>query len=258
VIESIPIYGRNFTNFELLLPGAVINDFQHPLNENSGADILINTNGQDYDANNFMINGMSNNDAVLGISIVNPPLDAVHEVKVTTSNYDAQFSQAGGSVIQVQTNSGSNQIHGSGFEFVQNWDTESGSLLPITLAAPATARSLLESRVRGLKNAKRLAALYSYRGAQLPWEASPIDAADVTPTFAGTGWEEQHVTPDVALGLWEYQMATGDEDFLREGTWPVLHAVAEWIESRGVSTSRGFEIRNVMGPDEGFQDVNNS
>ena len=120
VIESIPIYGRNLTNFELLLPGTVINNFQHPLNENPGADILVNTNGQDYDANNFMINGMSNNDAVLGISIVNPPLDAVHEVKFTTSNYDAQFSQAGGSVIQVQTNSGSNQIHGSGFEFVQN------------------------------------------------------------------------------------------------------------------------------------------
>ena len=120
VLESIPIYGRNFTNFEELLPGTVINNFQHPLNENPGADILVNTNGQDYDANNFMINGMSNNDAVLGISIVNPPLDSIQEVKVTTSNYDAQFSQAGGSVIQLQTKSGSNQIHGSGFEFLQN------------------------------------------------------------------------------------------------------------------------------------------
>jgi trehalose/maltose hydrolase-like predicted phosphorylase len=138
------------------------------------------------------------------------------------------------------------------------WDTESWSLLPVTLAAPATARSLLEFRVRGLENAKRLAALYGYRGAQFPWEASPIDGADATPTFAGTGWEEQHVTPDVALGFWEYQMATGDEDFLHEGTWPVLRAVAEWIESRGVSTSRGFEIRHVMGPDEGVQDVNNN
>jgi trehalose/maltose hydrolase-like predicted phosphorylase len=46
------------------------------------------------------------------------------------------------------------------------WDTESWSLLPITLASPATARSLLQFRVRGLKNAERLAALYDYRGAQ--------------------------------------------------------------------------------------------
>jgi len=138
------------------------------------------------------------------------------------------------------------------------WDTESWSLLPVTLAAPATARSLLEFRLRGLKNAERLAALYGYRGAQFPWEASPIDGTDVTPTFAGTGWEERHVTPDVALGFWEYQMATGDGDFLRTGTWPVLRAVAEWIEIRGVFTSRGFEIRNIMGPDEGVENVDNS
>lgn len=98
------------------------------------------------------------------------------------------------------------------------WDTESWSLLPVTIATPATAKSLLEFRVRGLKNAKRLAALYGYRGAQSPWEASPTDGTDVTPTFAGTGWEEQHVSPDVALGFWEYQMATGDQDFLSAGT----------------------------------------
>ncbi|HEX5483955.1 MAG TPA: carboxypeptidase regulatory-like domain-containing protein [Terriglobia bacterium] len=120
VLENIPVLARNFTNFELLLPGAVKNNFQHPLNENPGNDILVNTNGQDYDANNFMINGTTNNDAVLGISILNPPLDSIQETKVTTSNYDAQFSQAGGSVIQVQTKSGSNKIHGSLFEFLQN------------------------------------------------------------------------------------------------------------------------------------------
>lgn len=119
-LENIPVLGRNFTAFEMLLPGTVKNNFQHPLNENPGNDILVNTNGQDYDANNFMINGTTNNDAVLGISILNPPLDSIQEVKVTTSNYDAQFSQAGGSVIQVQTKSGTNKIHGSLFEFLQN------------------------------------------------------------------------------------------------------------------------------------------
>ena len=120
LIQSLPISGRNFTQFELLLPGTVKNNFQHPVNENPGNDILVNTNGQEYSANNFMINGMSNNDAVLGISLINPPLDSIQEVKVTTSNYDAEFSQAGGSVIQVQTKSGSNEFHGSAFEYLQN------------------------------------------------------------------------------------------------------------------------------------------
>ena len=138
------------------------------------------------------------------------------------------------------------------------WDTETWSLLPITLTAPAVARSLLEYRVRGLAAAQRLASLFGFRGAQFPWEAGEIDGSQVTPTFAGTGWLEQHVTPDVALGIWEYQLATNDVSFHREGTWPVLKAVAEWIESRGVETSRGFEIQHMMGPDEGVPETNNN
>jgi trehalose/maltose hydrolase-like predicted phosphorylase len=137
------------------------------------------------------------------------------------------------------------------------WDTESWSLLPVTLAAPETGRALLEYRLRGLEWAKRKAALYGYRGAQFPWEAAQTGGFETTPTFAGTGWAEQHVTPDVALGFWEYQLATNDQEFLKEGTWPVLKAVAEWIESRGVATARGYEIQHIMGPDEGVINVNN-
>ena len=69
-------------------------------------------------------------------------------------------------------------------------------------------------------------------------------------SFADTGWAEQHIVPDVALGCWEYQLATADQVMLRRGTWPILKNVAEWIESRGTWTPRGFEILHVMGPDE--------
>jgi protein-glucosylgalactosylhydroxylysine glucosidase len=138
------------------------------------------------------------------------------------------------------------------------WDTETWSLLPVTLAAPATAKSLLDFRVRGLDYAERLAALYGYRGAQFPWEAAPTKGFETTPTFAGTGWGEQHVTPDVALGFWEYQLATNDAAFLRDATWPVLRRVAEWIESRGIPSNRGFEIQNIMGPAEDVPNVSNA
>jgi hypothetical protein len=137
------------------------------------------------------------------------------------------------------------------------WDTETWSLLPVTLTAPLPARSLLEYRLRGLDYAKRQAALYGYRGAQFPWEAAPLEGFETTPTFAGTGWGEQHATPDIALGFWEYQMATNDRSFLREGTWTVLRSVAEWIASRGAFTDRGFEIRHIMGPDEGVPNISN-
>lgn len=137
------------------------------------------------------------------------------------------------------------------------WDTETWSLLPVMMASPDTARSLLEFRRRSLGDAKKLAALFGYRGAQFPWEAAPDGGFETTPTFAATGWEEQHVTPDVALGFWEYQLAAGDRDLLKNATWPVLKAVANWIVSRGVYTPRGFEIHHIMGPDEGLPNVNN-
>jgi protein-glucosylgalactosylhydroxylysine glucosidase len=138
------------------------------------------------------------------------------------------------------------------------WDTESWSLIPFALTNPAAARALVEFRRAGLDAAKRQAALYGYRGAQFPWEAAPVGGFETTPTFAATGWDEQHCSPDFALGIWEYQLATNDSEFLREGTWLVLSAVAEWIESRGVSTQRGFEIQHIMGPDEGVPNINNN
>jgi len=138
------------------------------------------------------------------------------------------------------------------------WDTESWSFLPVVLTSPEAARALLEFRLRGLPAARRLAELFGYRGAQFPWEAGQIDGREVTPTFATTGWLEQHVTPDVALSFWEYQLATDDADFLREGTWPVLQAVAEWIASRAIETNRGFEIQHIMGPSESVPDTTNN
>jgi hypothetical protein len=137
-VESIPISGRNFTNLEELAPGTVRNNFQHPLNEDPGNDLLVNTNGQEYSANNFMIDGADNNDVVLGISVLTPADDDIQDAKITTGNYDAQFAQAGGSVVQVETKSGSNKIHGSLFEFLQNNVFEARDPFTEGLHAPGT------------------------------------------------------------------------------------------------------------------------
>jgi hypothetical protein len=137
-VENIPVSTRNVTDLEALAPGTVKNSFQQPLNENPGNDILVNTNGQEYSGNNFMIDGADNNDVVLGVSVVTPPEDDIQDMKITTGNYDAEFAQAGGSVIQVQTKSGTNQIHGSLFEFLQNDVFETRDPFTEGLHAPGT------------------------------------------------------------------------------------------------------------------------
>jgi Carboxypeptidase regulatory-like domain/TonB dependent receptor len=119
-IESLPLQGRNFTELELLLPGSSLNPWQHGQTENPQQGLQINSNGQLFSGTNFMIDGMDNTDPVLGIIIINPPIDSVQETKATTSNFDPEYSQAGGAVIQVQTRSGTNVFHGSLYEFLRN------------------------------------------------------------------------------------------------------------------------------------------
>ncbi|MFB3921350.1 MAG: TonB-dependent receptor domain-containing protein [Terriglobia bacterium] len=119
-VEQLPILNRNFTQLELLLPGTSQMPWQHAESENPQGGIQINANGQLFSTTNFLMDGMNNNDPVLGIIMVNPTMSSVQEVRVTNSNFDAEFAQAGGSVIQVQTKSGSNEIHGDAFEFLQN------------------------------------------------------------------------------------------------------------------------------------------
>jgi protein-glucosylgalactosylhydroxylysine glucosidase len=136
------------------------------------------------------------------------------------------------------------------------WDMDLWTFLPTLLCQPAAAKSMIEYRFKGLEGAKSKAALFGYRGALYPWEASR-DGWEVTPSNAATGWAEQH-TIGPALSAWQYYLVNPDDkEFLVEKIWPILREVATWLESRGEFTQRGFEFRNLMGPDEWVTNINN-
>jgi trehalose/maltose hydrolase-like predicted phosphorylase len=136
------------------------------------------------------------------------------------------------------------------------WDMDTFMFTAALLIWPQTAKGMMEFRLRGLDAARKKAASFGYQGAQYPWEAATDGTEACFPIYE-TGWIEQHIVPDVAIAFWEYQTATQDPEFLRRGTWPVLQAIAEWIASRGHFTARGYEIDNVMGPDESLGAVTN-
>ena len=137
------------------------------------------------------------------------------------------------------------------------WDMDLWTLIPTILVQPEAAKVMIDYRYRGLKEARNEAALFGYRGAQYAVCVDPTTGAGTGPMNSPPGWAEQQQTPGVAIAAWEYQMATGDPIFLREKTWPLLQACAEWIESRGEFTEHGFEFKTMMGPDEWLEDVNN-
>src|SRR5713226_811011 len=115
-VEELPILNRNFTSFELLSPGTQkLVGWSHAATENPQGGQQIFVNGQHFSGTAFELDGTDNQDPILGIIVVNPNLDAIQESKITLQNYDAEFGKAVAGIVTVQTKSGSNHFHGSGF-----------------------------------------------------------------------------------------------------------------------------------------------
>jgi len=122
-INALPTFGRNITRLSLLAPGAMMESGQldlHP--ENAGEDFDVMVNGAQFNNNSHILDGVDNTEVIQGFSLLVVPQDAVQEVKLTTSNYDAEYGHVSGGVWQVTTKSGSNQLHGSGFEYYRSND----------------------------------------------------------------------------------------------------------------------------------------
>ncbi len=123
-VEDLPVLNRNFTNFELLTPGTQKLGWSHAATENPQGGGQIFVNGQHFSGTGFELDGTDNQDPILGIIVINPNLDAVTEAKISTADFDAEFGKAIAGLVTVQTKSGSNEIHGSGFYFRRTDATE--------------------------------------------------------------------------------------------------------------------------------------
>ncbi len=116
-VDDLPIQGRNFTSLQLLLPGAEQLGWGHAASENPQASQQIQIDGQAFGGVAYELDGTDNQDPILGIIVVNPALDAITEAKIATQNFDAEFGKAVSAVVTVQTKSGSNNFHGSAFDY---------------------------------------------------------------------------------------------------------------------------------------------
>jgi hypothetical protein len=116
-VSSLPVGDQNFTNLQLLLPGAQKLGWQHAADENPQASVQIMVDGQAFGGTAFELDGTDNQDPILGIIVINPTMDAVTETKITTQNFDAELGKAVSAVVTAQTRSGTNTFHGSAYDF---------------------------------------------------------------------------------------------------------------------------------------------
>src|SRR3989440_213055 len=122
-ISDLPLNGRNFIQLAYLGPGA--NSGQTGSNvsggvfENERANEALSVNGLRVSNNNFLLNGVDNNEFGLGGVVVLPPPDAIQEFRTEENSMSAEFGR-GGAAVNVVVKSGTNQFHGGLFEFIRN------------------------------------------------------------------------------------------------------------------------------------------
>ena len=123
-IEALPLNGRNFVNLTRSIPG-VLRGIPGANIDGSGslawrASASFSANGQRPRDNNYMLDGVDNNETWLQTVVIFPSVDALDEFKLQTSTYSAEFGRSLGGVVNLQIKSGTNQLRGSGFEFHRN------------------------------------------------------------------------------------------------------------------------------------------
>jgi hypothetical protein len=123
-IEQLPLNGRNFAQLALLVPGTTpgpVGGIRQTGggNETRRGGAEVTTSGARGTFNLFMMDGLDNREQSVGTLKVFPNLEAISEFKMQVANTDAEFA-TGGAVVNIITRSGSNQIHGSAFEFLRN------------------------------------------------------------------------------------------------------------------------------------------
>src|SRR5580692_4809637 len=120
-LEDLPLNGRDFSQLGLLQPGVV--PLTPGIAEAGGslrAGQAYAVNGQRPESNNFLIDGANNFNGVDGGFVLKPPVDAITEFRILTHNASAEFGQSLGSTTNIITRSGTNQLHGTLWEFLRN------------------------------------------------------------------------------------------------------------------------------------------
>ena len=121
-VNNLPLNGRNFTFLAQLVAGVNSPQADTRGNAASGA---FSANGLRPAQNNYMLDGIDNNsdtvDFLNGTNyVVLPPVDAIQEFKVQTSDFSAEFGRSGAAVLNATIKSGTNSFHGSVWEFFRN------------------------------------------------------------------------------------------------------------------------------------------
>ena len=123
-VQDLPLNGRNFVQLVQLVPGANegpgngLTSGGRPDDRRISASFSVN--GQDDTLNNYIVDGIDDNERVIGTIGVRPSVEGIQEITVETNSYSAEAGRTAGGVVNIITRSGTNQFHGTAYEFFRN------------------------------------------------------------------------------------------------------------------------------------------
>jgi len=114
VIRNAPLNGRNVLDLALLQPGVT------PTDPDSTGAGTFNINGNRDDSVHYLLDGGLDNDLIDNRVVFSPNPDTIAEFRILTNNYPAEYGRNSGGIVSLLTRSGTNQLHGSAFDFLRN------------------------------------------------------------------------------------------------------------------------------------------
>lgn len=189
-IVDLPLNGRNVIGLAVTVPGVLnVNAPQQLSDARSGP--TMNVSGGRDNMNLFMLNGAYFNNPSRNTGMNPPPPDAVQEIRIQTSNFDAEYGHNPGSQVTVVTKAGSDQFHGDIWEFLRNDALNARNFFSDTVP------TLKENQFGGagggpLWKSKKLFFFGSYQALRVRPESVPVQAflpsaAERSGDFSGSG-----------------------------------------------------------------------
>lgn len=188
-VEDLPLNGRNFINLVQLAAG-MNNGPSNAINNGTRPDDRRMTssytaNAMDPSANNNLVDGMDNNERLVATLGVRPSVESIAEVQVLTGNYSAEIARTGGGATNIITKGGTNEFHGSAYEFLRNDLFDAKDVLATTGSKPKLRQNQYGGSVGGPIKKERMFFFGDYEGLRT---ISGITAQGAVPTL----YENKH------------------------------------------------------------------
>lgn len=235
-IKDLPLNGRSFDNLITLNPGA-INYTLKSANTSTSNGNTFSVDGRRPGDNIFLLNGIeytgSSQLAITpgGVSGELLGIDAVREFNVLTDTYSAEYGKRSGAQVIVVTQSGTNAIHGTVFEFLRNSDLDARNFFDQTASAPPFRRNQFGAALGGPIKKNRLFIFGNYEGFRQAQDLSSVAVVPdaqvrqglLPPTTAGGSYAApSNLNPAMLKYMSLWPVANGPEVYVE----PIVNGVA--------------------------------